>query len=146
MPIIELYHTWQKRINQLRPGERVTRQRNFAWLLAGLYQSRSVHLSKIATRIPSLTRLPSRIRRISRLLDNPAIRVRDWYRPIAKEIIQRLAQGELRLIVDGSKVGFGHQLLLVSIGFRLGFPRSGRIPSTHHVGAYPPKRSRPHHR
>jgi hypothetical protein len=53
-----------------------------------------------------------------RLLDNGAIRVRDWYEPIAKSIIARLACGEIRLIVDGSKVGFGHQLLLVAIAYR----------------------------
>jgi hypothetical protein len=53
-----------------------------------------------------------------RLLDNPAIQVRYWYEPLAKMIIQRLAHGEIRLIVDGSKVGFGHQLLLVAIAYR----------------------------
>jgi hypothetical protein len=53
-----------------------------------------------------------------RLLDNPAIRVRDWYKPIAKSVIERMTAGEIRLIVDGSKVGFGHQLLLVSIAYR----------------------------
>jgi len=62
--------------------------------------------------------LPSLTRRIRRLLDNPAIRVREWYEPIAKSIIERMATGEIRLIVDGSKVGFGHQLLLVSIAYR----------------------------
>jgi hypothetical protein len=53
-----------------------------------------------------------------RLLDNPAIQVREWYEPLAKRIIQRLAHGEIRLIVDGSKVGFGHQLLLIAIAYR----------------------------
>jgi hypothetical protein len=53
-----------------------------------------------------------------RLLDNRAIQVRVWYAPIAQSIIERLAGGEIRLIVDGSKVGFGHQLLLVAIAYR----------------------------
>jgi hypothetical protein len=53
-----------------------------------------------------------------RLLDNPAIRVREWYEPIAKSVMERMAGGEIRLIVDGSKVGFGHQLLLVSMAYR----------------------------
>lgn len=113
-----LYHTWINWVRQLRPEERITRQRNFTWLLVGLYKSRSVHLSKIAEKVPGLTRLPSRTRRISRLLDNPAIRVREWYEPVARAIVQRLACGTLRLIVDGSKVGFGHQLLLVAVGYR----------------------------
>lgn len=118
MPIIELYHTWNKILKQMQPTERVTRTRNFTWLLVGLYQSRSVHLSKIAEKIPGMANLPSRIRRVSRFLDNPAIRVRDWYEPIAKMILQRLAHGEIILIVDGSKVGFGHQLLMVAVAYR----------------------------
>jgi hypothetical protein len=118
MPIKELYHTCNQLISHLRPDERVTRKRNFIWLLVGLYRSRSVHLAKIAEKIPGLTYLPSRVRRIQRFLDNHAIRVRDWYKPIAWSILQRLAGGELRLIVDGSKVGFGHQLLLVAVAYR----------------------------
>lgn len=116
--MIELYHTWKKKITELRPKERITRVRNMAWMLSGIQQSRSVHLSKIAEKIPGEARLPSVTRRMSRFLDNPAIRVREWYEPIAKRIIERLATGEIRLIVDGSKVGFGHQLLLVAIAYR----------------------------
>ena len=118
MPIPELYHTCRKMLSNLRPDERVTRIRNFSWLLSGLYESRSVHLSKIAEKIPGAAYLPSLTRRIRRLLDNPAIRVREWYEPIARTILERLADGEIRLIVDGSKVGFGHQLLLVAIAYR----------------------------
>jgi len=105
-------------LRTLRPEERVTRIRNYSWLLVGLYESRSVHLSKVAEKIPGSACLPSLTRRLRRLLDNPAIRVRDWYEPIAKSVIERMAVGEIRLIVDGSKVGFGHQLLLVSLAYR----------------------------
>lgn len=118
MPIRELYHICWKKMTGLRPGERITRIRNFSWLLSGLYASRSVHLSKVAEKIPGTACLPSLTRRIRRLLDNPAIRVREWYEPVARSILQRLATGEIRLIVDGSKVGFGHQLLLVAIAYR----------------------------
>jgi hypothetical protein len=106
------------RLRNLRPDERVTRIRNFSWLLSGLYKSRSVHLSKIAEKIPGTACLPRLTRRIRRLLDNPAVRVREWYEPIVRTILVRLADGEIRLIVDGSKVGFGHQLLLVAIAYR----------------------------
>jgi hypothetical protein len=118
MPITELYHIWSQKIHQLRPNEHITRIRNFTWLLVGIYQSRSVHLSKVAEKVPGNARLPSLTRRLSRFLDNPAVRVREWYTPIAQAIIQRAAEGEIRLIVDGSKVGFGHQLLLVAIAYR----------------------------
>jgi hypothetical protein len=114
----ELYHTFSQMMRELRPGERITRVRNFSWLLVGLYASRSIHLSKVADKIPGQACLPSVTRRMRRLLDNPEIRVRAWYEPIAQGIIQRLAGGEIRLIVDGSKVGFGHQLLVVAIAYR----------------------------
>jgi hypothetical protein len=118
MPIKELYHTWNKLINELRPNERITRKRNFIWLLAGVYQSRSVHTSKIAEKVPGMACLPSKTRRIQRLLSNPAIRVREWYEPVARTIIRRVAHNQIHLVVDGSKVGFGHQLLLVTIAYR----------------------------
>jgi hypothetical protein len=118
MPINSLYLTWNMRIRQLQPAQRITRIRNFTWLIVGVYQSRSVHLSKIADKIPGTAKLPSITRRLRRFLDNPAIRVRDWYEPVARTIIQRVAHREIRLIVDGSKVGFGHQLLMVAIAYR----------------------------
>ncbi|HMD89757.1 MAG TPA: hypothetical protein VKF38_11400 [Anaerolineaceae bacterium] len=45
MPITKLYDTWMKKIIQLLPNERVTRVRNPAWLLAGIYESKLVHLN-----------------------------------------------------------------------------------------------------
>jgi len=52
MPINQLYDTWMRRICELRPDQRITQVRNFVWLMIGIYQSRSVHLSKIAGKIP----------------------------------------------------------------------------------------------
>jgi hypothetical protein len=54
-------------------------------------------------------------------LDNAAIRVRDWYEPIARSLLERAAAkggGEIRLVVDGSKVGFNHRLLMVGLAHR----------------------------
>jgi hypothetical protein len=85
MPINKLYHTWNMRIRQLRPTDRITRIRNITWLIVGIYQSRSVCLSRIAGKIPTSAKLLSTVRRISRLLSNPGIRVREWYEPIARQ-------------------------------------------------------------
>jgi len=119
MPITELYHIWKTKLTEIRPGERATRLRNLCWLLVGLYASKSVHQSKIAAKIPGTTCLMSRTRRLSRLLDNPAFRVREWYHPLASSLLQAVvAVGEVRLIVDGSKIGFGHQMLMVALAYR----------------------------
>jgi hypothetical protein len=120
MPTNRLYDTWKCRIMELRPGQRMTQVRNFVWLMVGIFQSRSVCLSRIAGKIPGSAKLLSATRRLSRLLDNPAIRVREWYEPIARDWLatQLRNLGEIRLIVDGTKVGFGHQLLIVSLAYR----------------------------
>jgi hypothetical protein len=120
MPINQLYHTWIQRIVTMRPGQRITQVRAFAWLLYGIFQSRSVNLSRIAGKIPGRAKLVSVTRRLSRLLENPAIDVAAWYEPIAREWVNSQARHsqQIRLIVDGSKVGFGHQLLTVSLAYR----------------------------
>jgi len=120
MPINRQYHTWFQRIRELRPEQRVTQVRNFVWLLVGIHESRSVKMSRIAGKIPGKAKLLSTVRRLGRFLSNPAIRVRDWYGPIARQWLaaQNRHLGEIRLIVDGTKVGFGHQLLIVCLAYR----------------------------
>ena len=120
MPIHKLYHNWMRQICELRPKQRITQVRNFVWLRIGIYQSKSVYLSKIAGEIPGSAKLVSTTRRLSRFLDNAAINVREWYRPIAQQWLQAQAHclGEIRLIVDGTKIGNGHQLLIVSLAYR----------------------------
>lgn len=120
MPINQLYDTWKTRILELRPGQRITQIRAFVWLILGIYLSRSVCMSKVACKIPGAAKLTSITRRLSRLLDNPAIRVRAWYEPIARQWLEAQFHnlGELRLIVDGTKIGFGHQLLIVCLAYR----------------------------
>lgn len=118
MPITTLYHTWMKKITQLLPNERITRVQNLAWFLAGVFESKSVHLSKVASKIPGKAQLVSITRRLDRFLENPEFRVRAWYEPIVKELLAQRVGQEYRLIADGSKVGFGHQFLVITLAYR----------------------------
>jgi hypothetical protein len=120
MPVNQLYHTVMTRIRQLRPQERITRVRNMAWLMSGIFRGESVHLGKVARYVSSRAKRPSTVRRLERFLSNGHVRVREWYTPIARQLLasQVRAIGEVRLIVDGTKVSFGHQLLMVAIAFR----------------------------
>lgn len=115
-----LYDNWHEFLSQLRPNEHKTRLKNFTSLMVSIFESKSVHLSVIANKIPAKATLPSVTRRLQRLLNNPAIRVREWYAPIARQVLERLVTsgGQVRLIVDGTKVGFGHQLLMVAVAYR----------------------------
>lgn len=120
MSITQIYDKWWQKIAQLWPDERVTRRRNMAWLLVGIFLSESVHLSDIAAKIPGRATLTSTTRRLERFVDNRAVRVRRWYKPVIRPILERIARstGEIRLIIDSSKVGFGHQLVMVAVAYR----------------------------
>lgn len=115
-----LYDTLFAWACQLWPAQRVTRQRNSAWVLTGLFQGRSVQLPRIASQMPGAAQLLSRVRRLSRFLDNAQVRVRPSYEPIARALLADLARtvGEIRLIADGTQVSGHHQLLLLSIAYR----------------------------
>ncbi len=120
MLINQPYHTWIRRMKQLRPHERITRIRNLVWLMLGMYQSRSVHLSKIASEMPGNASIPSLTRRLSRFVTNAKVKVSDWYGPLARQWMSWQAQttGEVRLIIDGTRAGFGGHLLMVALAYR----------------------------
>jgi hypothetical protein len=120
MSINRLHDTWFARILQLWPQERITRLRNLAWLLVGIWASRSVHVSRVAGHIPGAATQTSLTRRLARFLDNAAVRVRVWYQPLAQSVLRAMATtvGEIRLVADASKVGFHHQLLMVALAYR----------------------------
>jgi len=120
MSINRIYDMWFRWLMQLWPSGSRSRLRNAAWFLAGLHESHSVQLHWIARKIPGVAKLPSRIRRLTRFLQSPRWPVRPSYAPIATVLIQDLVHtlGEIRLIADGSRVAFHHQLLLISIAYR----------------------------
>ena len=119
MSTTRLYHSWFHQIEQMWAHLRLTQRRNLTYLLVGLYLSKSVLLNQIALKLPGAAVELSAQRRLSRFLDNPAIRVRPCYDPLITPVLTQLSlQGGVRLIVDGSKVGAGHQLLMVSVAYR----------------------------
>jgi hypothetical protein len=120
MSINEMYHTVMQKLLQLRPKERITRIRGMGKLITGIWSSRSVHLSRVAAKVPGQARTPSITRGLRRLVDNAAIVAEKWYAPIAQEWLYAAAQtvGEIRVIWDSTKIGFGYQMLLVSLAYR----------------------------
>lgn len=119
MSINRLYHTWFRQVEQLWPDLRVTRRRNMTWLLVGIYLSRSVHLDKIAGKIPGRAKLVSLTRRLSRFLSDSGLCVRKRYKPIAMQLLEMQAKaGEIRLVLDTTRLGFHQRLLVVAVAYR----------------------------
>lgn len=120
MSVNQTYHTWFPWLKQLWPDAALPQVRNAAWFLHGLYASHAVHFHWIARQIPGTAKLPSRIQHLARFLKRAAWRVRPSYAPVAHAVVRDLVHtvGELRLIADGSRVAFQHQLLLISVAYR----------------------------
>ncbi len=122
--MFQLYRSLLEGVSTLLPQERVTRRRNLTQLMVGIYLSGSVHLSRIASKVPSSAKLTSITKRLSRFVSNVKIDAQDWYRPVAKGLVEHLvASGsELRLMIDPwrakDKVSADKQLLMVSIAYR----------------------------
>src|SRR5271165_479344 len=92
---------------------------NLIWLMMGLYEGRSVHLTRIASKLPSSARKLSTVERLRRFLSNEAIKVEEVYDPVAQTLLRRAAvSGKLRLVIDSSKIGFGYQLMMVTLCYR----------------------------
>lgn len=118
--MFRLYRSLLEGVSSLLPKERVTRQRNLAAMLTGIYLSGSVQLNRIASKVPSTAKLTSISKRLRRFVDNQRFNASNCYRPVAEGVVQHLVTSgsELRLMVDGSKVSADKQLLMVSIAYR----------------------------
>jgi hypothetical protein len=89
------------------------------FLIIGIFLAASVHVTKIAGKLPARVQKLSLGERLRRFLSNHAIRPRKWYHPVATLLVQAASSGgEVHLIIDCSKVCAGHQLLIVGIAYR----------------------------
>lgn len=115
---LQLYHKILRQLCQWLPSERITRKRNMALLITGLYMGAAVHLSLIVRKWPLPGKIPSLVNRLRRFLDNPRVSVRDWYHPVAVQLVQTFAGKHIRLVIDCTKLGFNHRMLSISIAYR----------------------------
>ena len=118
MTTFKLYGIWKRLLGQWLKDSCPTRRTNLTWLIVGLYLGGKVQLSAIVKRWAIPAQVSSLTRRLSRFLDNAAVRPAVWYRPVARRLLARAAHTPLTLIIDGSKVGAGHQLVLVALAYK----------------------------
>lgn len=118
-PFQRLYGSLYLRLVQLWPEEVDSRIVNMVYLLMGMWGGRSVQTGRIAAHAPVKAKKQSVVRRLERFLSNGAVRVRDWYEPIAREIIAAASvAGEIHLVLDTTKVSSHHRLLMVGLAYR----------------------------
>lgn len=115
---LRLYHKLLAPICQWFPDERITRMRNLALMMVGLYQGASIHLAHIARELPIAGKDPSLVNRLRRFLNNPRVDVRKLYCPVATQVLKAFEGQRIRLVIDCTKVGFRYRLMTVSLGYR----------------------------
>src|SRR5438552_11186397 len=100
-----LYLTWFDELTHMCSTWHKPHLRNLTWLLVGIYLSRSVHLNRIAAKMPGPATLVSLTRRLSRFLDGTGWVVRSTYDALIRPLLAHLARaGAVHLIIDGSVV------------------------------------------
>jgi Transposase DDE domain len=118
MTTFKLYGIWERLLAQWLTDTCATRRTNLTWLIVGLYLSGKVQTSAIVQKWPIAVKVSSLTRRLSRFLDNGAVRPAVMMRPVARRLLARAAQQRLTLIVDASKIGAGHQLVIVGLAYK----------------------------
>lgn len=118
MTTFTLYGTWNRLLGQWLTDRCRTRRLNLTWLIVGLYLGGRVQASAIVKRWPSRAKTTSLTRRLSRFLDNGAVRPAVWYRPVARHLLAKWRGQTVTLIVDATKIGARRQLVMVAIAYR----------------------------
>src|SRR5690606_21593690 len=72
----------------------------------------------IVSEWPLLGREVSLVKRLRRFLANGRVRVAAWYAPVARQLLAPFAGSTVRLVIDCTKVGFGHRTLMVGLCYR----------------------------
>ena len=89
-----------------------------AMLISGIVASKRVNLPAIASKVPTMTRIDSQVKRFSRWVDNQRIDYECYYLPYAQQLVASLAHQRLVLVMDGSSVGRGCRTLMLCIVYK----------------------------
>lgn len=112
----ELYNRLNKTLRALVPVKNGKQVTNWIWLIVGILQSQSSHLSQIANYLPLATKAEARVTKIRRWLMNPHIKVWRFYKAILEHVLSGWTTVEAFIILDGVMVfGDRWQIFRVSL-------------------------------
>lgn len=97
----QLYQRIESKIQSLHPSLHHKRLAVWVWIIVGLIQGQSVHLSVIANTIPGSAHAAGRIMRIRRWLASRWIVSRTLYTPLIKEVLQAWRGRDVTIMLDG---------------------------------------------
>jgi len=116
------YRAIRQALKQGYPGEPSGRLAQhlttLAAFISGIIGSKSSQLPSIATKVPERAKPDSRVKRLSRWLDNDAILEEVYFLPYAEMLLHQLALETLVLVMDGSGVGRGCCALMMHVIYK----------------------------
>jgi hypothetical protein len=116
------YHAIRQALQQCYPGEPSGRLAqhltSLAAFISGIVGSKSSQLPSIATKVPDRAKPDSRVKRLSRWLDNDVILEEVYFLPYAEMLLHQLALETLVLVMDGSGVGRGCCALMMHVIYK----------------------------
>ena len=116
---LRLYRKMLAEMEEFLPDARITRVRNMALLITGLFLAESVHLASLAKKLSLSGRVASLTGRLRRFLKNSDVEASRFYRPAVRTLLSTFESWqEVRLFLDTTKVGFDHRVLTASLAYR----------------------------
>jgi hypothetical protein len=115
----ELYNRLDEKLRALVQVKNRKQVTNWIWIIVGILQSESAHLSQIANSLPLETKAESRVTLIRRWLTNPHVKVWRFYKKILEHVLSDWSAEEAYLILDGVMV-FGDRWQIFRVSLRHG--------------------------
>src|SRR5262245_4725677 len=113
-----------------------------AALISGIVGSKSTQLPSVATKIPDGTKPESRVKRLTRWLDNERVLEEGYFLPYVNLLLAQLALETLVVVMDGSVIGRGCLALMLHVvytgralplAWRVRHSSTGHCPETRHI-------------
>lgn len=115
----ELYNRLDEKLRELVHVKNQKQVTNWIWIIVGILQSQSAHLSQIANTLPLEGKAESRVTLIRRWLMNPHVKVWMFYKKILEHVLSGWSAEEAYLILDGVMV-FGDRWQIFRVSLRHG--------------------------
>jgi hypothetical protein len=115
----ELYNRLDEKLRAWVPVKNRKQVTNWIWIIVGLLQSQSAHLSQIANTLPLESKAESRVTLIRRWLMNPQVKVWSFYKKVLGHVLSGWSGVEAFLILDGVMI-FGDRWQIFRVSLRHG--------------------------
>jgi hypothetical protein len=108
-------HAWTAQLQQLLPGERITRVRVLALFALGMIWAGTARVNRTAAALPLGVRVPSTERRRRRFLRNRLVSVATLWDPLLPALLRPWAGGAVSLVFDPTPLGRDWTVLWIGI-------------------------------